>query len=38
MSMTIDQLDADDTIEVAWAEAAERRYPDVRVGRETGLP
>ena len=38
MSVTIEQLDADDTIGAAWVEEAERRYQDVRVGRETGLP
>ena len=38
MSMTIDQLDADDTIEVPWVEEGERRNQDVRMGRETGLP
>ena len=38
MSLTIDQLDADDTIEVAWVEEAACRHQDVRMGRETGLP
>ena len=31
-------LGADDQIESAWVEEAERRYEELRMGRETGLP
>ncbi len=31
-------IGADDDIELAWVEEAERRYEELRTGHETGLP
>jgi putative addiction module component (TIGR02574 family) len=34
----IARLETDDEIEAAWIEEAERRYEELRTGRDTGLP
>jgi putative addiction module component (TIGR02574 family) len=34
----IASLNTDDEIESAWVEEAERRYDELRAGRDTGLP